>query len=159
MNTEKESRIYGLVVTIDIHIHFLVELSVACLCCDLLLNSRKSEWENEKDGGFNYFLCQYCCEITNFIIRFMVDLCIQKLIFSFHFFIVFIFMLNTHSDDRLSLAEFTLICRALFRNDKGHIYIVKSDHLEQMFAVFDKNQDGKFTEKHVLNDRTKKLRN
>lgn len=48
-----------------------------------------------------------------------------------------------YSDDRLSLAEFTLICRALFRNDKGHIYIVPSDHLEQMFAVFDKNQDGK----------------
>ncbi|XP_070498924.1 nicotinamidase isoform X1 [Chironomus tepperi] len=45
-------------------------------------------------------------------------------------------------DDRLSLAEFTLICRALFRNDKGHIYIVPTDHLEQMFAVFDKNQDG-----------------
>ncbi|CAO1390218.1 unnamed protein product [Diamesa hyperborea] len=45
-------------------------------------------------------------------------------------------------DDRLSLAEFTLICRALFRNDKGHIYIVPADSLEQMFAVFDKNQDG-----------------
>ncbi|XP_061519558.1 uncharacterized protein LOC1281742 isoform X2 [Anopheles gambiae] len=45
-------------------------------------------------------------------------------------------------DDRLSLNEFTLICRALFRNDKGHIYVVPSDRLEQMFAVFDKNEDG-----------------
>lgn len=45
-------------------------------------------------------------------------------------------------DDRLSLAEFTLICRALFRNEKGHIYSVPPDKLEQMFAVFDKNQDG-----------------
>lgn len=45
-------------------------------------------------------------------------------------------------DDRLSLAEFTLICRALFRNDKGHIYVVPSDRLEEMFAVFDKNEDG-----------------
>ena len=53
-------------------------------------------------------------------------------------------ILSTYSDDRLSLAEFTLICRALFRNDKGHIYIVPADSLEQMFAVFDKNQDGKF---------------
>ncbi len=47
-------------------------------------------------------------------------------------------------DDRLSLAEFTLICRALFRNDKGHIYIMPADSLEQIFAVFDKNQDGEF---------------
>lgn len=47
-----------------------------------------------------------------------------------------------HSDDLLSLAEFTLICRALFRNDKGHIYVVPDDQLDRMFAVFDKNQDG-----------------
>lgn len=46
------------------------------------------------------------------------------------------------SDDLLSLAEFTLICRALFRNDKGHIYVVPDDQLKQMFLVFDKNQDG-----------------
>lgn len=45
-------------------------------------------------------------------------------------------------DDLLSLAEFTLICRALFRNDKGHIYVVADDQLQQMFAVFDKNDDG-----------------
>lgn len=46
------------------------------------------------------------------------------------------------SDDRLNLAEFTLICRALFRNDKGHIYDVPHERLEQIFAVFDKNGDG-----------------
>lgn len=45
-------------------------------------------------------------------------------------------------DDLLSFAEFTLICRALFRNDKGHIYVVPDEQLKQMFAVFDKNQDG-----------------
>lgn len=54
----------------------------------------------------------------------------------------FSFYYSHFSDDRLSLAEFTLICRALFRNDKGHIYVVQSDKLEQMFAVFDKNEDG-----------------
>lgn len=52
------------------------------------------------------------------------------------------FIFSTCRDDRLSLAEFTLICRALFRNDKGHIYIVPAEQLEQIFAVFDKNQDG-----------------
>jgi len=46
------------------------------------------------------------------------------------------------SDDRLNLDEFTLICRALFRNDKGHIYDVPHERLEQIFAVFDTNGDG-----------------
>lgn len=45
-------------------------------------------------------------------------------------------------DDLLSADEFALICRALFRNDKGHIYAVQPDQLQQMFAVFDKNADG-----------------
>ncbi|XP_017473870.1 PREDICTED: nicotinamidase isoform X2 [Rhagoletis zephyria] len=45
-------------------------------------------------------------------------------------------------DDRLSLAEFTLICRALFRNDKGHIYDVPADRLQQIFEVFDTDGDG-----------------
>lgn len=48
----------------------------------------------------------------------------------------------SHSDDLLSITEFTLICRALFRNDKGHIYVVPQERLEQMFSVFDKNGDG-----------------
>ncbi|KAL5274962.1 KIAA0368 family protein [Megaselia abdita] len=45
-------------------------------------------------------------------------------------------------DGKLSLAEFTLICRALFRNDKGHIYDVPKDRLHHMFEVFDINTDG-----------------
>lgn len=45
------------------------------------------------------------------------------------------------SDDLLSLAEFTLICRALFRNDKGHIYVLADEKVEQMFTIFDKNED------------------
>lgn len=56
------------------------------------------------------------------------------------------YFITTHiffcSDDLLSLSEFTLICRALFRNDKGHIYVVADDQLEEMFVVFDKNHDG-----------------
>lgn len=62
-------------------------------------------------------------------------------------FIKQVFILPIFSDDRLSLAEFTLICRALFRNNKGHIYLIPASHLEEMFAVFDKNQDGRFLEK------------
>uniref|UniRef100_A0A1A9WPT5 nicotinamidase n=1 Tax=Glossina brevipalpis TaxID=37001 RepID=A0A1A9WPT5_9MUSC len=42
-------------------------------------------------------------------------------------------------DGRLNLAEFTLICRALFRNDRGHIYDVPAERLEQIFSVFDTN--------------------
>uniref|UniRef100_A0A1A9VDG0 EF-hand domain-containing protein n=1 Tax=Glossina austeni TaxID=7395 RepID=A0A1A9VDG0_GLOAU len=45
-------------------------------------------------------------------------------------------------DGRLNLAEFTLICRALFRNDRGHIYDVPAERLEQIFSVFDTNDDG-----------------
>lgn len=56
--------------------------------------------------------------------------------FYFHFPFAF------HSDGLLSLAEFAVICRALFRNDKGHIYAVPDDQLEQIFSVFDKNEDG-----------------
>uniref|UniRef100_A0A1I8M165 EF-hand domain-containing protein n=1 Tax=Musca domestica TaxID=7370 RepID=A0A1I8M165_MUSDO len=44
-------------------------------------------------------------------------------------------------DDRLSLTEFSLICRALFRNDKGHIYELPEDRLQEIFAVFDTNED------------------
>lgn len=45
-------------------------------------------------------------------------------------------------DGQLSLDEFTLICRALFRNDKGHIYDVPKDRLHLMFEAFDTNNDG-----------------
>lgn len=51
-------------------------------------------------------------------------------------------MVLNHSDDLLSLPEFMLICRALFRNDKGYVYVVPDEQLEQIFKVFDKNQDG-----------------
>lgn len=92
--------------------------------------------------GFNYFYVNIISQLFNIKwewheLGFMVDLCTQIKAFSLSLF-------HSHSDDRLSLAEFTLICRALFRNDKGHIYIVPPDHLEQMFAVFDKNQDGEW---------------
>lgn len=53
-----------------------------------------------------------------------------------------LFLCILYSDDRLSLSEFALICRALFRNDKGQIYALAPERLEQMFAVFDKNEDG-----------------
>lgn len=53
-----------------------------------------------------------------------------------------LFLYNPPSDDRLNLAEFSIICRALFRNDKGHIYDVPPERLEQIFAVFDTNGDG-----------------
>lgn len=46
------------------------------------------------------------------------------------------------SDDRLSVEEFSLICRALFRNDQGHIYVVEPTRAQEMFGVFDKNVDG-----------------
>lgn len=47
----------------------------------------------------------------------------------------------------MSLSEFMLICRALFRNEKGHIYIVPDEQLERIFDVFDKNRDG-FIDRH-----------
>lgn len=40
------------------------------------------------------------------------------------------------------MEEFSLICRALFRNDKGKIYALEEQKLEQIFDVFDKNSDG-----------------
>lgn len=42
----------------------------------------------------------------------------------------------------MSLDEFSLICRALFRNDKGKIYDIPKDRLHFMFEVFDDNKDG-----------------
>lgn len=45
-------------------------------------------------------------------------------------------------DGRLDMEEFKLICRALFRNDKGKIYTLEEDKLRQIFEVFDKNRDG-----------------
>ncbi|OWR48845.1 putative pyrazinamidase/nicotinamidase [Danaus plexippus plexippus] len=45
-------------------------------------------------------------------------------------------------DGRLNLEEFRLICKALFRNDKGHIYPVSEERTRHMFQVFDRNGDG-----------------
>ncbi|XP_063224026.1 uncharacterized protein LOC134531913 [Bacillus rossius redtenbacheri] len=45
-------------------------------------------------------------------------------------------------DGFLNLKEFTCLCRALFRNDKGKIYTVEPKRINDMFQVFDKNQDG-----------------
>lgn len=46
------------------------------------------------------------------------------------------------SDDLLSLNEFILICRALFRNDKGQVYVLPDEKFAEIFTVFDKNNDG-----------------
>ncbi|XP_012266788.2 nicotinamidase [Athalia rosae] len=45
-------------------------------------------------------------------------------------------------DGFLSLSEFELICRALFRNDRGKIYGLEEDQLKEIYAVFDTNGDG-----------------
>lgn len=57
-------------------------------------------------------------------------------------FIVFITTMFYCRDDLLSLNEFMVICRALFRNDKGHVYIVPDEKIERIFNVFDTNHDG-----------------
>ncbi|CAB3224777.1 unnamed protein product [Arctia plantaginis] len=45
-------------------------------------------------------------------------------------------------DGKLNLDEFRLICKALFRNDKGHIYTLPEEKARHVFQVFDKNGDG-----------------
>lgn len=45
-------------------------------------------------------------------------------------------------DGKLNLAEFRLICKALFRNDKGHVYPLSEERARHIFQVFDKNGDG-----------------
>ncbi|XP_050679588.1 uncharacterized protein LOC126975627 isoform X2 [Leptidea sinapis] len=45
-------------------------------------------------------------------------------------------------DGKLNLEEFRLICKALFRNDKGYIYPLDEDKARHIFQVFDKNGDG-----------------
>lgn len=47
-----------------------------------------------------------------------------------------------YSDGLLSLEEFRIICRALFRNEKGNVYELEESKLKQIFDVFDKNKDG-----------------
>ncbi|KAG7197847.1 hypothetical protein KM043_001659 [Ampulex compressa] len=45
-------------------------------------------------------------------------------------------------DGFLSIAEFELICRALFRNDRGKIYTLEEDQLQDIFSIFDLKGDG-----------------
>ncbi|KAG7309472.1 hypothetical protein JYU34_005440 [Plutella xylostella] len=45
-------------------------------------------------------------------------------------------------DGKLNFEEFRLICKALFRNDKGHIYPLAEERARHIFQVFDKNADG-----------------
>lgn len=45
-------------------------------------------------------------------------------------------------DGLLSIGEFELICRALFRNDKGKIYSLDESRVKEIFSVFDTNGDG-----------------
>lgn len=46
------------------------------------------------------------------------------------------------SDGKLDLDEFRLICKALFRNDRGKIYGLEEPRLKEVFDTFDVNQDG-----------------
>lgn len=45
-------------------------------------------------------------------------------------------------DGFLSLSEFELICRALFRNDRGKIYGLEENQLNEIYSIFDTNGDG-----------------
>ncbi|KAK9723247.1 EF-hand domain pair [Popillia japonica] len=48
---------------------------------------------------------------------------------------------DKNGDGKLDLDEFRLICRALFRNDKGKIYTLEEEKLKDVFEVFDQNGD------------------
>lgn len=45
-------------------------------------------------------------------------------------------------DGLLSITEFELICRALFRNDRGKIYGLEENQLQKVFSIFDLKGDG-----------------
>lgn len=93
---------------------------------------------NIKDKQFAYLQMFFFFSKWKWNIERLQNACNRNVLILVWFFFVFF----CSSDDLLSLGEFTLICRALFRNDKGHIYVVPDDQLKQMFAIFDKNQDG-----------------
>ncbi|KAL0112505.1 hypothetical protein PUN28_012077 [Cardiocondyla obscurior] len=46
-------------------------------------------------------------------------------------------------DGFLSISEFDLICRALFRNDRGKIYGLEEDQLREVYSIFDLKGDGR----------------
>lgn len=45
-------------------------------------------------------------------------------------------------DGFLSISEFDLICRALFRNDRGKIYGFEEEQLREVYSIFDLKGDG-----------------
>ncbi|XP_011146024.1 uncharacterized protein LOC105187116 isoform X2 [Harpegnathos saltator] len=45
-------------------------------------------------------------------------------------------------DGFLSISEFQLICRALFRNDRGKIYGLEEEQLREVYSIFDLKGDG-----------------
>lgn len=45
-------------------------------------------------------------------------------------------------DGFLNLGEFECICRALFRSDRGKIYGLEPEKLQEVFDIFDANKDG-----------------
>ncbi|XP_018051812.1 PREDICTED: uncharacterized protein LOC108689532 isoform X2 [Atta colombica] len=45
-------------------------------------------------------------------------------------------------DGFLSISEFDLVCRALFRNDRGKIYGLEEDQLREVYSIFDLKGDG-----------------
>lgn len=49
---------------------------------------------------------------------------------------------DKNGDGKLDLDEFRLICKALFRNDRGKIYTLEECKVADIFEVFDENSDG-----------------
>lgn len=45
-------------------------------------------------------------------------------------------------DGFLSITEFELICRALFRNERGKIYDLEESQLKEIYSIFDSKGDG-----------------
>lgn len=49
---------------------------------------------------------------------------------------------DKNGDGKLDIDEFRLICKALFRNDRGKIYTLEESKVADIFQVFDQNSDG-----------------
>lgn len=49
---------------------------------------------------------------------------------------------DKNGDGKLDIDEFRLICKALFRNDRGKIYSLDEKKVAEIFEVFDQNSDG-----------------
>lgn len=50
------------------------------------------------------------------------------------------YIFSLFSDGILDKTEFTSICRALFRNDRGHIYNIEEKQIDEIFTIFDLNK-------------------